>query len=48
MNERISKQPVPYELQYKHNIRLLQQMKYLQKFWKTTIFAGIFEIALKV
>ena len=34
MNERISTQPVPYEPPYRHNICLLQKMKYLQKFPK--------------
>jgi hypothetical protein len=44
MNERISRQPVPCEPHYRQNIRLLQQMKYLQKFRNTYIFAGIFQI----
>ena len=48
MNERISRHPVQYKPHYRHNICLLQQMKYLQKFRKTSIFAGIFQIALKV
>jgi hypothetical protein len=48
LNERISSQPVPYEPHYRHNIRLLQQMKYLQKFRKTSIFARVCQIALKV
>ena len=47
MNELITRQPVPYESHYRHNICLLQQMKYLQKFLKTSVFAGIFQIALK-
>jgi len=48
MNERISRQPVPYEPHYRHDMCLLQQMKYRQKFRNTSIFAGIFQIGVKV
>ena len=34
VNEQISRQPVPYGPHFRHNIYLLQQMKYLQKFRK--------------
>ena len=45
MNE--SRQPVPYEPHYRHDVCLLQKIKYLQKFRNISIFAGIFQIALK-
>jgi len=37
-------QTVQYGPPYRHNICLLQQKKYLQEFWKTSIFAGILQI----
>jgi hypothetical protein len=44
----ISRQSEPYGPLHRRNIRLLQQKKYLQKFRKTSMFAGIFQILLEV
>jgi hypothetical protein len=40
--------PVPYEPHCRHNICLFQKTKSLRKFRNTSIFSGIFQIALKV
>jgi hypothetical protein len=46
MNEYVGN--LPYGPLCRHNICLLQQNKYLNKFLKTSMFARIFPIALEV